>query len=717
MTLTRQKIYDLLPAIHRLRDSEQGEPLKALLSVIASQVELLQENLDQLYDDQFIETCADWAVPYIGDLIGYQALHGIVPDVSSPRAEVANTISYRRRKGTASMLEQLAQDVTGWDSRVVEFFQLLATTQFMNHVRLNNQSLISLKQWEPLGNIGTPFDSMAHLVDVRRISNGRGKYNIPNIGIFLWRLQAYPLTDSPAAKLNDDVDDHRYLFHPLGMDMALFSKPVREREISHIAERINVPMAISRRVLSEYLDEYYGREKSFSITRDGTLVSPDQITVCNLSDAGSGAWAHQPPEEDEIQGIEARVAVDPVLGRIAFPQSLKPEGSVKVSFHYGFSAEVGGGEYERADTLALQAVEQSSVIQVPGDFPTLLQAFEEAANLYGQGEKNVIIEMTDSGRYEETLVSTLLEKQRIELRAANGCRPTIVLQEAWDINGKKESELVLNGLLVCGGTLQLSGDRTRLTLNHCTLVPGLLVCADGEPLEPDKASLVGDLSADSTITIRHCITGALLVKDGQVVIENSIVDATYSSRVAFAGLDGETPGAAMDTLNATIIGKVHATTIGLATNTVFWCHLNETDTWPAPIWIERRQIGCIRFSFLPHDSQVPRRYHCQPDLEIAQQIEEKEKTLQRQLYDYEIQDITEHTCVWLLPRFTTLRYGMGGYAQLRSNCPLHIRQGADDESEMGVFHDLYQPQREINLRTRLDEYLRFGLEAGIFYVS
>ena len=36
---------------------------------------------------------------------------------------------------------------------------------------------------------------------------------------------------------------------------------------------------------------------------------------------------------------------------------------------------------------------------------------------------------------------------------------------------------------------------------------------------------------------------------------------------------------------------------------------------------------------------------------------------------------------------------------------------------MGAFHDLYQPQREINLRVRLDEYLRFGLEAGIFYAS
>jgi hypothetical protein len=36
---------------------------------------------------------------------------------------------------------------------------------------------------------------------------------------------------------------------------------------------------------------------------------------------------------------------------------------------------------------------------------------------------------------------------------------------------------------------------------------------------------------------------------------------------------------------------------------------------------------------------------------------------------------------------------------------------------MGVMHALFQPQRETNLRIRLDEYLRFGLHAGLFYVT
>jgi hypothetical protein len=88
-------------------------------------------------------------------------------------------------------LEQLAQDVTGWSSNVVEYFQLLATTQYMNHLRPQNLSISGLKDWEKMEYVNTPFDKLARTADVRRIEPKRGKYNIPNIGIFLWRLGAY----------------------------------------------------------------------------------------------------------------------------------------------------------------------------------------------------------------------------------------------------------------------------------------------------------------------------------------------------------------------------------------------------------------------------------------------------------------------------------------------------------------------------------------------
>ena len=70
MSLTVDQLYALLPAIYRTRDVENGQPLYALLSVIYEQGAILEENIRQLYDDEFIETCAPWVIPYIGDLAG-----------------------------------------------------------------------------------------------------------------------------------------------------------------------------------------------------------------------------------------------------------------------------------------------------------------------------------------------------------------------------------------------------------------------------------------------------------------------------------------------------------------------------------------------------------------------------------------------------------------------------------------------------------------------
>ena len=127
-------LYNLLPEVHRTRDAERGSPLRQYLTVLAEQARLLEEDTTLLYDNAFVETAADWVLPYIGDLIGYRTIHGIAAALNR-RAEIANTIAYRRRKGTVVMLEQLARDVTGWPAHAKEFFQILLTNQHMNHVR------------------------------------------------------------------------------------------------------------------------------------------------------------------------------------------------------------------------------------------------------------------------------------------------------------------------------------------------------------------------------------------------------------------------------------------------------------------------------------------------------------------------------------------------------------------------------------------------------
>ena len=332
------KLYRLLPALYRVRDAEHGEPLRALCAVIAEDIAVLRENLDQLYDDQFIETCADWVAPYIGELIGYRSLHGVSTHTRSARAEVANTIAYRRRKGTATVLEQLARDVTGWNARVVEYFQSLQSSQHMNHIRPAHAVTPDLRDWEALERRDTAFNTLAHSVDMRRAETQQGRYNIPNIGLHLWRLDAFSVTRSPAFR----IDDERYLFSALGHDVQLFTRPESETDITHLAEPLNVPEPISRRVLDRDITRYYGPDLSLFVETDNLKTSISDVQVCNLSDDGPG-WAHLPVR---------KVSIDPALGRIAFPRGAPPV-NVRVTYHRAFSMALGGGEYERRQTFAL----------------------------------------------------------------------------------------------------------------------------------------------------------------------------------------------------------------------------------------------------------------------------------------------------------------------------------------------------------------------------
>lgn len=638
MSFDAQRLYELLPAVYRLRDADQGEPLKELLAVIADQVGVLEEDLAQLYDDQFIETCAEWVVPYIGDLIGYRTLHNVVPAIGSQRAEVAHTIGFRRRKGTAAMLEQLARDVTGWNARAVEYFQLLGWTQWTpNHIRPDQWYAPDLRQWEPIEKIDGPFDTVAHTVDVRHIATGQGKHNIPNVGIHLWRLGAFPLRDSPAFAL----DARRFLFHPLGYDQPLFTNPVTEDEVTHLADPTNVPAPISRRVLDAYLSQYYG--PGLSLFLQG-LTDQTKLMVCDLS-----GWVHTPPP--------GKIALDPVLGRIAFgdPQTDPP----LVTFHYGFSDAMGGGGYDRAATFdpLLAPVEK-----VPAPAATI----QAALDLIKAGG---VAEVSDCGRYSETLAIDVDAGQRLELRAANEHRPTIVLGGDLNITGGADAEVTLNGLLIDGGTLVLGGNLRRLRLRHCTLVPSA------------SPSLIANLP-DVTIEIDHCIVGALRIHErAQVAITDSIVDAGDETAVAFAAANGSDAGATLQIADATVIGTVHTLDLQLASNSIFL----------GDVVSEKRQDGCVRFSYLPLTSAVPRRFRCQP--------------------------ADDSDALRVRPQFTSRRYGDPGYGQLAQRTAAEIRTGADDEAEMGAFHELFQPQRETNLRVRLAEYLRFGLEAGIFYVT
>lgn len=543
---------------------------------------------------------------------------------------------------------------------------------------------------------------------MRRIASRRGRYNIPNIGIFLWRLQSYSLTQSPAVK----VDDRRYRFSPLGMDTQLFTNPQTEETITHLAEPINVPIPLSRRVLAEYLEDYYGTDKSILLRVDDKDKLPSELKVCNLSDAkdasgnvlkdaqGKAIWGNLP---------EDKIAIDPVLGRLAFPTSQTPSSPPLVTYYYGFSTEMGGGEYNRADSLE---ADLTPVRKVPADFSTI----QESLNNFGKGA----VEITDSGRYQETQVKIqAAASERIELRAEDGFRPTLVLDNNLEIAGGEEAEVTLNGLLIIGKPLVLTANSQLrcLRLQHCTLIAGWSISSEGTgEIAPDRPSLFFN-SPNTEIEIDRCIIlGGLRVVDSDSVkvrIRNSIIDAIAPDKVAYAAIDGNAAGASLTVENSTIVGKVHTKMLELASNSIFFSRLSETDLWESPVWAERRQQGCVRFSYVPVNSLVPRLYRCQPDLALTELAKASGKDSWSDLPLAEQEFIQAR----LVTQFTALNYGNPAYCQLSQRSAIEIRRGADDEAEMGAFHDLYQPQRETNLRLRLDEYLRFGLEAGIFYAT
>jgi hypothetical protein len=122
-----------------------------------------------------------------------------------------------------------------------------------------------------------------------------------------------------------------------------------------------------------------------------------------------------------------------------------------------------------------------------------------------------------------------------------------------------------------------------------------------------------------------------------------------------------------------------------------------------PVQVERTQSGCVRFSYVEPVSTTPRRYRCQPDLALSEDdLSDEEKA---------------RIEAAMKPSFTSVHYHDPGYGQLAVKCPVEIATGAEDETEMGVWAWLRNPQREANLRVRLDEYLPFGLDPALIYVT
>src|SRR5215468_6075033 len=124
----REKLWDWIPEVYRYEDGKAINPdvLRSLIEIAGFAAANARRSVDRLWEDQFAEFCDDWALPYIGDLVGTRLVNAL--NRRGRRADVVRTIFYRRRKGTLTVLLMLIRDITGWDGVVVEAFRRLGRT-------------------------------------------------------------------------------------------------------------------------------------------------------------------------------------------------------------------------------------------------------------------------------------------------------------------------------------------------------------------------------------------------------------------------------------------------------------------------------------------------------------------------------------------------------------------------------------------------------------
>ncbi len=708
MSFTPEQIYELLPAIYRTRDAENGEPLKALLGVIATQVDVLQGNIRQLYADEFIETCASWAVPYIGDLVGADLIYELAAGIGQ-RAYVANTIGYRRRKGTLIDLEQVSMDVSGLPAVGVEFFKRLITTQSMRHLRLHNLATVDLRHGGQLDKIDSAFDTLNRTIDVRRIAprwrqaadpdptpldidlHGGGRFNIPDIGIYLWRW-AKNLTVTDAAPFK--VDAQRYMFSPLGQNMPLFTVVPERESFASLTTRLDVPQPIRRREFYKHISAFYG--PSFVLKANGIPIPASHICCRDLSDGPSGDWGCTMP---------GKIAIDPMLGRIQFAANVAVPKQLTVSYTYGAGGYIGGGAYAR--TVNPPAT-PTFVAQVGTASTPTLESAVAAWNALAPGAVGLIllpgyqslsVDLTGAAAIQIPSTSQLwILATEIHAGGApsfDGSCTTMsgnIAVQGIQLPGPGGTVLPLGQLFVSGlwisGAIEIIGDACSVNLMDCTLVPGIALTRDGKPTEPGEPSLVASAIGVS-LTLSNCISGPIgIAAGGSACISSSIIDSGCPGNVAYAGADLASDGADLRIEDCTVIGKLWTRTMQLASNTIFVARRPRYDPWKAAVWSSRVQVGCVRFCFVPTDNITPKKYRCIPD------------------------DPGQESELW--PNFITLQYGQPSYAMLSGYVAMAVWTGADDGAEMGAFHGGKETLGIRNVQLVAPEFLPVELESGIF---
>jgi hypothetical protein len=737
-------LYGLLPDHLRNRDAEEGRPLQALMQLLAAELQLVEQDVDQLYDNWFIESCEQWVIPYLAELVGAQPLHVFGRNEGGIRSYVANILGYRQAKGTAAAIEQIARDATGWPVLSVEFFLKLATSQHLNHIRPEATAFASIRNAEAARQAHLPFDSMCHAAGVGDVVGFAGRFNIPNVGLMIWRIDSYPLgflISEPLGYLGGPPPRASTLgpglrhFDRLGRDSPLYNVPKADISIAgRVSERV-VPAPLDRRIIHRDLEMFkhslwFDDEPVLRIRLDGQMVAPEKQCCCSLEswlDGNGDAKWRRPAASGEI-------CFDPELGRISLHASDETK-SVETSYSYGAAFDTGGGPYDRTDSAEswvggwfvdgqvqpwLAGVAQRAQdpnLPLPYDgivHPTLAAAIQAWNGAAMPGMRGVIT-ILDNATYSENLTTQnnvirippgaklAIVSAAKPIRAAadigfaTGCWPHISshLAVRGELGGVNDDPglLLLDGLLVEGELRVRDGGLGRLTVRHSTLGASAAGLNGGVDVQAGNEGLSVELVSTIAGQVRmNSAAGGLIIADS---IIGADIDLSRNPKMLPKLVSASNADA--DIRNSTIFGQSEARSIEAA-NSIFMGVAKAM----------QRQRGCVRFCYAPVHSRLARKFRCQPELSFdVAAVPGIPLSLAQQL---EIDRAVR-------PVFKSVRWGDPAFAQLALGSPQVIRTGADGGAEMGIGFALGEPFRNQNLKDVLAEFLPFGLTAAPIFIS
>jgi phage tail-like protein len=702
-------LYKLLPAIYREKDIGLGYPLRALFSVLQDQHDLLESDIAAMYDNWFVETCETWILPYIGQLVAAGRLGRRLHRAIDTRALVANTLAYRRRKGTAAVLEEAVAQASGRPTKIVEPRATIAMTRVFDRSDETRRINLDLRAARSLAHLGGAFDDIPRLAVIR----DDGLHGLGRVELWQWLKQSYPLRGVDAGAV--EGDPARRTFHPLGLDTPLFNLPqTRANGLAAVGER-NVPGPLRRNLVALDLaeaqsgdpspDNVFAGDPAFSIYLDGqgapgdsASLSPAEMVVADLSD-----W--QAP----LATGRAKVAVDPERGRLLLLGDAPGDVSVTTDHCFGFPDDLGGGPYARPasptreDMLHRRAWLGEAEIwrndpaaAPPFDLAEALQDWRDAqdnrakqnreadqaktARPFDTVEIDGVIEIPDSHTCRAPVSGTRRrpaaewaidltgaggKSRNLAITARRGERPCLIggLHVTTDATG---GALVLDGLMI-EGALHLSGN-LALIVRNCTIAGVIMEASQ----QAGAGKSTSDGPSDLYVRLETSLVGPVRLPAEGARLEaiRSIIDG--GDDAAIRGHTGRGPPT-----------TTHAATIHGAAE-VRRLHASDT-LFSGPLNVSETRKGYVRYCYLPPGSRTPPRYACQPPA------------------------VPGPGPAPPSPRFESRQLGQPGYFHLLPGAPAEWLRGASDGQAFGAFHDLGEAVRDDNLADALTEYMPFGL--------